>query len=116
MRRCLKFVFPLLLSIFPVIALAGQFKVTRVYDGDTFTARGHDIEVKVRLVGIDALETSKKKRDPGQPYSQQSKKYLTSLVLNKTVEVKGYGRDCYGRILGLVTCNGKNIKEIQWSR
>jgi len=31
---------------------AGQFKVTRVYDGDTFKATGHDIEIRVRLVGI----------------------------------------------------------------
>ena len=33
---------PVLLSImlvFPVIALAGQFKGTRVYDGDTFKAQ-----------------------------------------------------------------------------
>ena len=42
------------LLMLPVAALVGQFKVTRVYDGDTIKAQGHDIEIKVRLVGIDA--------------------------------------------------------------
>ena len=50
-----------LLSIYAT-SIAGQFKVTRVYDGDTIKAKGHEIEIKVRLVGIDAPETSKKKK------------------------------------------------------
>ncbi len=61
------------LFLLPTVSLAGQFKVTRVSDGDTVKAEGHDIVIKVRLVGIDAPETSKKKRDPGQPYSQKAK-------------------------------------------
>jgi endonuclease YncB( thermonuclease family) len=36
------------------IAHAGQFKVMRVYDGDTLRAKGYDIEIKVNLIGIDA--------------------------------------------------------------
>ena len=55
------------LLVLPVIALAGQFKVTRVYDGDTIKAQGHDIEVKVRLVGIDAAETPREKPFWGFP-------------------------------------------------
>ena len=55
------------LLLLPTLCLAGEFKVTRVYDGDTLKAAGHDIEIKVRLVGIDAPETSRKKREPGQP-------------------------------------------------
>ena len=96
----------LLLSSF---SFAGQFKITRVNDGDTVKAEGHDIEITVRLVGIDAPETSKKKREPGQPYSQQAKKYLADLVLNKTVDIKGYGLDRYNRILGVIFHDGKNI-------
>jgi len=49
-----------LLLIIPSIATAAQFKVIRVYDGDTVKAKGHDIEIKVRLVGIDAPETPRK--------------------------------------------------------
>lgn len=57
--------------LFPYSIHAGQFKATRVYDGDTFKAIGHDIEIKVRLVGIDAPETNKGKRKPGiTPYAE----------------------------------------------
>jgi len=43
------------LSLFflPTIGCEGQFKVTRAYDGDTIKAEGYDIEIEVRLVGID---------------------------------------------------------------
>lgn len=39
------------------IVSAGQFKIVRVYDGVTVKAIDHDIEIKVRLIGIDAPET-----------------------------------------------------------
>jgi len=97
------------LTLFPSLSLAGQFKITRVYDGDTVAVTGHDVTIKVRLVGIDAPETSHGKHKPGQPFSQRSKKYLTKLVLNKTVDVKGYGPDPYNPILVLIYLNGKNI-------
>ena len=80
-----------LVFILPTLSFAGEFKVTRVYDGDTIKAEGHDIEIKVRLVGIDAPETSRKKREPGQPYSQQSKKHLAGLVLKKLWILKAMG-------------------------
>ncbi len=95
-------------SVFPVPSFAGRFKVTRVYAGDTVKAEGHDGEMEVRLVGIDAPETSKKGRE-GQPYSQQAKKYLAGLVLNKVVDIKGFGSDRYDRLLGVIHLNGKNI-------
>jgi endonuclease YncB( thermonuclease family) len=85
---------------------AEDFKVVRVADGDTITILQHGEKVRVRLVGIDAPETSKSKRKPGQPYSQKSKKHLADLVLNKRVSVKSYGKDRYGRILGEVFLGG----------
>ena len=107
--RKLKISVAFLFLLVPVISLAGQFKVMRVYDGDTLKAKGHGIEFKVRLVGIDAPETSRKKHQEGQPYSQQSKKFLTSMVLDKVVFIKGYGLDRYNRILGEVSMSGKNV-------
>jgi hypothetical protein len=47
--------------------------------------------------------------EPGQPFSQKSTKYLAGLVLNKSVLVKLYGTDRYGRTLGVV------FKENDWS-
>jgi endonuclease YncB( thermonuclease family) len=59
-----------------------------------------NVSIKVRLVGIDAPETSTRKREAGQPYSQQAKKYLASLALNKVVDIKEYGLDQYNCVLG----------------
>jgi endonuclease YncB( thermonuclease family) len=111
MRNCLKVILLLIafLLILPALSLAGQFKVTRVYDGNTIKTVGTDIEIKVRLVGIDPPETPRKKREPGQPYSHQAKKYLADLVLNKVVDIKDYGLDRYNRVLGVVYLFGRNI-------
>ena len=93
----------------PTISSAGLFKVVRVYDGDTVKVAGHDIEIKVRLVGIDAPETSKAKHEPGQPFGRKAEKYLAELVLNKVVDIRGYGSDRYGRILAEIYIEEKNI-------
>ena len=91
-------------------SLAGQFKVNRVTDGDTIKVSGNgESKITVRLVGIDAPETSKKKNEPGQPYSKKSTKHLAGLVLNKSVTVKSYGTDRYGRTLGVVFVNEQNV-------
>ena len=94
--------------IFSTLCFAGQYKVTRVTDGDTINVVSNGHKEIIRLVGIDAPETSKKKREPGQPFSQKSTKYLASLVLNKMVDIKSYGQDRYGRTLGVVYVNGIN--------
>ena len=88
---------------------AGQFKVIRVYDGDTFKASGHDIDINVRLVGIDTPETSKQKNNPGQPFGEKAKKFLARMVLNKQVFIKGYGLGPYSRILAVVYVDRKNV-------
>ena len=91
------------------IAHAGQFKVMRIYDGDTLRAKGYGIEIKVNLIGIDAPEISIKKNEPSQPYGQQAKKFLATMVLDKKVTIKGYGTDKYNRVLGVVYIDDKNV-------
>jgi micrococcal nuclease len=91
------------------ISFAGQFKVVRVTDGDTIKVENKIKTSIIRLVGIDAPETSKKKNEAGQPFSQKSTKHLASLVLNKSVEIKSYVNDRYGRILGIDYVDGKNV-------
>jgi endonuclease YncB( thermonuclease family) len=93
----------------PAICFAGQFKVIRVTDGDTIKVTGNGKNMTIRLVGIDAPETSKGKNQPGQPFSRKSTQYLANLVLNKSVAVKSYGTDRYGRILGDVFVDRKNV-------
>ena len=101
----------LLVTVFLISSFcsAGQLKVSRVTDGDTITVRDGRIEKTIRLVGIDAPEVSHKKREPSQPYAQAATKYLAGLVLNKTMEIKEYGQDRYGRTLGIVFLTGKNM-------
>jgi micrococcal nuclease len=48
-------------------------------------------------------------REPGQPFSQQTTKYLASLVLNKTITIREFGKDRYGRTLAEVYLEGRNI-------
>ena len=88
---------------------AAQYKCTRVTDGDTITVTQNGFKTTIRLVGIDAPEKSRKKHEPGQPFSQASTKYLAGIVLNKYVDIVSYGNDRYGRTLGVVYVDGKNV-------
>ena len=85
---------------------AGQFAVTRVYDGDSFEAEGHNITIQVRLAGIDAPETGKDGR-MGQPYSLRAKAFLAEMIENRVVSLKGYGSGSYNRQLAEVFVDGK---------
>ena len=109
-RQNLKiFIFSLSFFLFPFGSYAGQFEVTWVFDGDTFKAEVNDIEIIVRFIAIDAPEISYKKGEPSQPFSNQSKKALTDLILYRTVEIKGYGLDKHNRLLAVVFLGGRNV-------
>lgn len=97
------------LLVLVTAARAGQYKVTTVCEGDTIKAQGHDIEIEVRLMGIDAPETCKRKGELGQPYGQIAKKHLTGLIYGKVVDIVSYGFDQHNRLLGVVYFEGKNI-------
>jgi endonuclease YncB( thermonuclease family) len=92
-----------------IVAHAGEYQVSRVIDGDTIEVRKGAIRLTVRLVGIDAPEESHKKHEPGQPFSQQSTKHLAKIALNRSADVKSYGSDRYGRVLGEVFVDGNNV-------
>ena len=85
------------------VSFAEQFngKVSKVIDGDTIWVRSDSTTIKVRLSYIDAPELK-------QIFGIQSKKYLTSLVLNKNVEIHSYRRDRYKRVIGEVYIHNNN--------
>jgi endonuclease YncB( thermonuclease family) len=101
--------FVFILLFFAHTSLSAQFLVTSVYDGDTLTVESEGYKFKVLLIGIDAPETYRKKNEPGQPFSNRAKIHLQKLVLNKTVELEGYGLDQYSRVLGVVYFEGINV-------
>jgi micrococcal nuclease len=96
----------------PTEALAGAQDCTmvlRVYDGDTVLVGQANERHLVRLLGIDAPETSKGQNQPGQPFSARSRRHLAKRVLNRCVELTTYGDDRYGRRLAVIHLERVNI-------
>ena len=111
MKNHFRILFPVIFLLWPFASTSfpGTFKVVRVYDGDSFKAVGHDIEIKVRLVGIDAPERASRGGGAPQPFCEESGKFLASLILGKFVEIQGHGTDRYNRILAVVYIRGLNV-------
>jgi len=81
--------------------LTGQ--VVKVADGDTVTVLAQNgTRYRVRFLGIDAPEKN-------QAFGQDSRQNLDRLVYRKQVTVDYNGNDRYGRIVGKVLLDGKNI-------
>jgi len=91
------------------ICFSGQYKVIRVYSGDTIKVEDQNSIVKVRLVGIDAPETGEDAEQPGQPLSEESRVYLSRMVFKKSVDIISYGYDIDNRILGVVHLDRKDV-------
>ena len=85
-----------------------QFKVTKIFDGDTIQAEGFGLKFKIRLVGIDTPELGKKKQK-NQPYSQEAKQKLSRLIHEKTIGLKQYGTGGYNRVLAEVFVGSTNV-------
>lgn len=107
MKNCMKTnstIFALLfLFLNPSALYAGQFKITSVLAGDAVAIESHNLKLRVRLAGIDSPEL------PDQPYSQHAKRHLADLVLNKFVDIKRFGKDRYGFILGVIRIGTKDV-------
>ncbi len=95
--------------LFASLSFGEPFKVIRVYSGDIIKAEQSNNIVKIRLMGIDAPETAAEIDKPGQPFSEESRVYLSQLIFRKTVDVISYGYDIENRIIGVVFLDGKNI-------
>lgn len=77
--------------------------VISVTDGDTIRILDSSkTQHKIRLDAIDAPESS-------QAYGNASKRQLSKMIAGQSVRVSYESLDRYGRILGTVMFNGKNI-------
>jgi len=97
----------LILAVSAVSAIAGEFtgKVVGVSDGDTITVLTPDNNnFKIRLYGADCPESS-------QDYGQKAKQFTSDLCFGKQVSVQYDETDRYGRIVGIVTVDGKILSE-----
>jgi micrococcal nuclease len=93
----------------PSLSFSGQFKVTRVHDGETIRAEGHGIEIVVRLAGIEVSETPKDKDQVDSYLAPKAKSYLAEMTLNKLVEIEWHGMDEMNRVIGVVYLAGMNV-------
>jgi micrococcal nuclease len=66
-------------------------------------------KLRIRLFGIDAPETPKGAKFPGQPYGPEAEAYLKRLVEGKRVRVDIYQVDRYQRLLSTIVLDGKDI-------
>jgi len=100
----------ILATVILCLGVAGQVsaqslngKVVAVADGDTITVLTADKkQERIRFQGIDAPEKA-------QAFGSVSKEHLASLVFGKQVSVEYAKRDKYGRIVGKVLIDGKDI-------
>jgi endonuclease YncB( thermonuclease family) len=78
-------------------------RVVSVADGDTITVLDEtNSQIKVRLDAIDAPEL-------GQPFGQASKRALSDLVFGRDVVVIRKTTDRYGRTVGHVLIDGRDV-------
>lgn len=113
MSRFVKFLVLLLVTLLIVscksspLSSVSQEKVLHgqvidVLDGDTVKLRSDWHIYKIRLAGIDAPEKQ-------QAYGVQSKIYLEHLIADKDISIKVLSCDQYGRYVGKIYLNGKDI-------
>jgi endonuclease YncB( thermonuclease family) len=84
--------------------------VERVADGDTITViTSNQTKLRIRMLGIDAPETPKGTKFPGQPYGPEAEAYLKRLVEGKRIRVEIFGVDRYKRLLSTIFIEGQDI-------
>lgn len=103
-----------LLALCCCIALGAQAetfsaKVIAVMDGDTVMVLRDGQKLKVRLANIDAPEKD-------QVFGKQSRESLLAMVNKKQVQIDSQAVDQYGRIVALVSVDGRNVNQEQVKR
>lgn len=86
-----------------ILAKTLNVEVVGIVDGDTIKViDDSSVQYRIRLDQIDAPETR-------QAFGQKSKQYLSALIYRKKVAVEWDSKDRYGRLLGTIYYQGKNI-------
>jgi len=87
------------LIIFPILALAGQYKVVRVVDGDTIVIRYNGKYEKVRLLCVNTPESVHPDKKQNIPMGQVASKYTQKKLTGKYVklEFESYQRGNYNK-------------------
>jgi len=100
------------LITFPVMAIAGQYKVVRVVDGDTIVIRYNGKHEKVRLLCVDTPESVHPDKKQNIPMGKVASKYAQKKLLGKYVDLEFESnrlRGNYGRLLAYVFVYRRNF-------
>jgi len=112
MNCCRLLISSLFILTFPFLAIAGQYQVIRIVDGDTIVIKYDGKYEKVRLLCVDTPESvhpDKKQNIPmGKVASKYTMKKLTGKDVNLEFEIKKL-RGNYGRLLAYVFVDGQNF-------
>lgn len=86
------------------VSHAVEYRLLRVYDGDTVKIQGPYGKFKLRLTGIDAPERN-------QAYGKKARRAVHKLCKKNAakIHVQLFGLDKYKRHLGRLYCNGIDI-------
>lgn len=106
----------------PLYKLEGKFecKVVDVYDGDTCTIvlinKGGFEKHKLRMYGYDSPEMKPLLKLPNRDEIKENaiiaRNFFSDFVNNKLCIFESMGTDKYGRLLGILWCDGVNVNEL----
>ncbi len=96
----------------PISAIAGQFKVVRVVDGDTIVIRYNGKHEKVRLLCVNTPESVHPDKKQNIPMGKTASIYTQKKLLGKHIDLEFEGnrlRGNYGRLLAYVFVDRRNF-------
>ena len=85
----------------------GKVAIRNCYDGDTCTTSDGE---KIRLACIDAPELRGKRARPNE--AAGARNYVNNMIAGKTVSIRRITQDKYGRTVGELTFDGRNVQEL----
>lgn len=93
------------------------YTVERVVDGDTVIVRDDNSEYIVRLIGVDAPESSRHRFGYIECYGEESKEFAQKTLNGQMVTIQTdesqASEDKYGRMLGhIILGNGENFNSM----
>ena len=85
----------------------GQIVIKDCYDGDTCTSNDGE---KIRLACIDTPEIKGRRARPNEAIAARD--YLNELIKGEKVSIRRVTEDKYGRTVGELNFNGKNLQQL----
>ena len=85
----------------------GEITIKDCYDGDTCTSSEGE---KIRLACIDTPEIKGKRAKPNEAIA--AKNFLNEMIKGEKVSIRRVTEDKYGRTVGELSFNGKNLQQL----